>query len=178
MPKTQEAITVAGKLFPSGTEVDDIIRYELAQANKPVKVNLDRTAIINGQLYPSGTNVTVPSQEVVDKGYREAEKGVVRRKLEQNGLDHQTILGSTNDAVAIMILMMSRLALAIRDSTDFDDLKNKVGQSDLAIYGEQANAGLQAGTIKIPALVKGDMAEIVNEIFQKMSDTAKVLEDS
>lgn len=117
-----EGVTVAGKFFPAGTPVDDVLRYEAEQSKLP-KQMLTANAVIHGVLYPAGTEVAATS-ETIAAGYKQASREKSRTLIEQQGkIDQITLLSSASDMTAVLALTVCALITALREVQSIEEVR-------------------------------------------------------
>lgn len=172
MTKITEGMIVSGRYFPSGTNVDEINRFEAQQYKPPQEIVLQKPAVVNGTMLSLGTKVYI-SDENLEKAYREAEKMNVRRSISATAGSESEVLGTVSDATGLLMYFMARLVLVINNSNDFSQLKNTLSSSELLPIAQEFITKLESGEIKLPPLIKGQQ-EVVNEIQQRFTKIANV----
>ncbi len=129
------------------------------------KVTLTKPAIIAGQYHSKGSEITVFNLEVIEQGYKDAEKQVLRKKITKNVGDTESLLGTTADAVAYAIddISMDILAVAGSANSSYKDKRielynNLHGDNawDKAVVAAQSwFDNRKSGVIKLPIDIKG-----------------------
>lgn len=149
-----------------------------------IKVTLTQPAVIAGQTYSAGKELTVAAQAVVDKGYAEYAKVVKRQQLKQLGLDDPTMLGKISDAAQFAIFGLARQVkaqkMALEESTTAEEYFNALktlyaNNASLVNFADLVLQGLEDGTIKLTPLVKGE-TQTAQEVLASFTATSSVFE--
>jgi len=97
--------------------------YEAFDAMHPSASTLVAPALIAGRVYQTGETVNCASQAVLDQGYKDYAKQVTRLNIAATAGDTLSLLGTTSDAVQLLILMECVRADALAKATTFDEYK-------------------------------------------------------
>jgi len=107
-----------------------------------------------------------------DAQYR---KNVARAKIEQQAGDPLSLLGTTADAVQVMLVSMAELLAWIGKATTLAQVKAAAANNGFAAAGAALLADMQAGTVSMPYAVKGGIAKVMPDIKSRANAVAKVI---
>ena len=98
-------------------------KQAFARLYQTQKIITTKPALIHGQLVETGTELTVYDPNVVEQGYKDFERSQLRLKIAGSAGDTLSLLGTTSDAVQLLILMECVRASALATANTFDEYK-------------------------------------------------------
>ena len=155
-----------------------------------IKITLEKNAIIAGDTYYAGDEITVADMAVITQGYADFDKAVTRLKIAESAGDTSSILGTTSDAVALLTIMQCIHVAALANSTTFAAYKtayeaelDKVAEStnSLAAIGAQCTGLLSQVASKdvvFPYSIKyatDKVAAVFADVAKRATSISKML---
>ncbi len=142
------------------------------------QITLSKDAIIGGKQYPAGTQVLVASQEVAQRGYKDARRAAARHQINQmTGADEFSLLGTTNKTTQMLLWALCNIVVGLSSANSFHDLRAACepykdisqGFLDQVASGEVqlAHQGEENG---IPGIV-AEFSQRASQIFQALNGT-------
>jgi hypothetical protein len=117
----------------------------------------------------------VASPEILNQGYAEAEREKTRQQLRQQVGNSDVINGTTNDIASLLLFFLARLTVLLANSNDYESFKTALRASDLFPVTQQFLTEIQAGTVKLPPITKGQ-TEVIAEIKDRLTKISQVFE--
>jgi len=128
------------------------------------EVTLQAPAIINGTAYPKGKELTVSSDEIVDKGYKLAARESLRKVIYANVADPESMLGIIADGVLLSLIGTARLSIALSTATSLAEVR--AAAQELSLLSKPLIDALDAGQLETTLDVKPEThGEILNQVI-------------
>ena len=102
-------------------------------------------------------------------------KNVIRAAIQQGAGDPLSLLGTTADAVQMLMISMAELLDGISKATTLAEVKAAAASNGFAGAAGQLLADVQAGAVSMPYTVKGGVAAIMPDITSRADAVAKVI---
>ena len=99
---------------------------------------LEKTALIGGDIYQAGDEIS-STAEVIAKGYKDYGSYVKRLLIAEMAGDTQSLLGTTSDAVQVMVAMQCIHVIALKNAKTFAEY-NAVYQAELDRLSESSDS--------------------------------------
>lgn len=89
----------------------------------------------------------------------EAARSAIRQRVRESAGDVESLLGTTSDAIALVLYEMAKLAAAINAAGTVAEIK--AAAKPFADLTAPFLAGVADGSVKLPVLAKGEAASLV-----------------
>lgn len=90
----------------------------------------------------------------------EAVKTGIRNKIKVRSGDVESLLGTTADAVQILLVSMAELLIAIGSATTISQIKAAAAGNGMAVIAPVLMADINSGAVKMPYQVKGGLRRL------------------
>lgn len=152
------------------------------------KIITTKPALIHGQLVEVGAELTVYDPSVVEQGYKDFERSQLRLKIAGSAGDTLSLLGTTSDAVQLLILMECVRASALATANTFEEYKTgcKTGLDTLMQSNDSLNdlgakckeflTQVEDKTVVLPYTVKyqaNQIASIFDDVAKRATATSQ-----
>ncbi len=105
----------------------------------------------------------------------EAVKTGIRNKIKVRSGDVESLLGTTADAVQILLVSMAELLIAIGSATTISQIKAAAAGNGMAVIAPVLMADIKSGAVKMPYQLKGGVAAVMPGIKSRANSVSLVL---
>lgn len=135
---------INGAMYAAGDTVEITAMCEIEQGYAALDAItlktfvLDAPCLIGSDIYQAGDEIS-STAETINKGYKDYENQVKRLLITQSAGDTQSLLGTTSDAVQVMVTMQCIHITALNKAKTFEEYK-KAYQSELDRLSETSDS--------------------------------------